>query len=252
LQPINGGARLKLPPQLRASSFQRFEMPKLYHFPLDPFSRRMRLALAEYGSAFEAVEQKPWEPDPVIYKLNPAGTIPIFVEDNGLAVSGIEALSEYLEETRVGRVALIPGNAAERAEIRRLVGWFDTKFYAEVSEPVLTEKIIRRFLTREQGGGAPDIGRVRKALERVKHHLDYLSMLVDVRKWLGGDHLSLADLAAAAHLSAVDYLGDVPWNDFKLAKGWYQRIKSRPSFRPLLSDSVRGVSAPPAYADLDF
>lgn len=227
-------------------------MPKLYHFPLDPFGRRMRLALAEYGAAFEAIEQKPWEHDPVIYKLNPAGTVPILVEDNGLAISGIEALTEYLEETRVGKLALIPGNAAERAEVRRLVGWFDTKFYAEVSEPVLTEKIIRRFLTREQGGGAPDIGRVRKALERVKHHLDYLSMLVDARKWLGGDHFSLADLAAASHLSAVDYLGDVPWNDFKLAKVWYQRIKSRPSFRPLLSDSVRGVSAPPAYADLDF
>lgn len=212
----------------------------------------MRLALTEYGIAFDAIEQKPWEPHPDIYRLNPAGTVPIFVEDSGLAISGIESLTEYLEETRVGKLALIPGNAAERAEVRRLVGWFDTKFYAEVSEPVLTEKIIRRFLTREQGGGAPDIGRVRRALELVKHHLDYVSMLVDARKWLGGDHLSLADLAAAAHFSAVDYLGDVPWSDFKLAKIWYQRIKSRPSFRPLLSDSVRGVSAPPAYADLDF
>jgi glutathione S-transferase len=227
-------------------------MPQLYHFPLDPFSRRMRLALAEYGVACEAIEQKPWEPDAAIYELNPAGTVPIFVEDNGLAVSGIEALTEYLEETRIGKITLIPGKAADRAEVRRLVGWFDTKFYAEVSEPVLTEKIIRRFLKREHGGGAPDIGRVRKALERVKHHLDYVSILVDSRKWLAGDHMSLADLAAAAHLSAVDYLGDVPWNEFKLAKVWYQRIKSRPSFRPLLADSIRGVSAPPAYADLDF
>jgi glutathione S-transferase len=227
-------------------------MPKLYHFPLDPFSRRMRLALSEYGVAVDFIEAKPWEASHEIYALNPAGTTPVFVDDNGVKVSGVEALSEYLEETRIGRITLIPGNAAGRAEVRRVMGWFDTKFYAEVSEPILTEKIIRRFMPRDAGGGPPDMGRVRGGRERLKDHLAYAGSLADRGSWLAGESLSLADLAAAAHLSAIDYLGDVPWGDFPAAKAWYQRIKSRPSFRPLLSDSIRGMAPPAAYADLDF
>jgi glutathione S-transferase len=227
-------------------------MPKLHHFPLDPFSRRMRLALAEYGVEATLVEERPWEPSRAIFKLNPAGTAPVFVDDNGTVVSGVEALSEYLEETRVGKTALIPGNAAERAEVRRLTGWFDTKFYAEVSEPILTEKIMRRFMAREHGGGPPDMVRFRAGTEKLRGHLDYIGTLVDHRSWLAGATLSLADLAAAAHLSAIDFLGDVPWKDHPAAKSWYQRIKSRPSFRPLLSDSIRGMAPPEHYADLDF
>ncbi len=227
-------------------------MPKLLHFPLDPFSRRMRLALAEYGVAFELVEERPWTPSETLFNLNPAGIVPVYVEDDGAPISGIEAITEYLEETRAGKARLIPGSASGRAEVRRLTGWFDTKFYAEVSEPIITEKIVRRFMTRETGGGAPDMARVRYGLSRLRDHLDYIGTLADHRSWLAGEALSTADLAAAAHLSVIDYLGDVPWTDFPVAKLWYQRIKSRPAFRPLLADTLRGMPPLAAYADLDF
>ncbi len=227
-------------------------MPNLLQFPLDPFSRRVRLALAEYGVAFNLIEERPWTPSQKLFDLNPAGVVPVFVEEGGAAVSGIEAITEYLEETRSESVSLIPGPASARAEVRRLTGWFDTKFYAEVSEPIITEKIIRRFMTRETGGGAPDMARVRYGLSRLRDHLEYLGTLADHRSWLAGEELSIADLSAAAHLSVIDYLGDVPWTDFPVSKRWYQRIKSRPSFRPLLADTLRGMPPLAAYADLDF
>ena len=232
--------------------FRALPMPTLIHFALDPFSRRMRLALAEYGVAAELIEEQPWNPHDDVLALNPAGTLPVYIEDGGGAVCGVEAISEYLEETRSDRVRLIPGETKERAEVRRLTGWFDTKFHAEVSEPVVTEKIVRRFLPRETGGGAPDMARVRNGLSRLRGHLDYIGQLADRHAWLAGEHLSVADLAAAAHLSVVDFTGDIPWTDYPVAKAWYQRIKSRPSFRPLLADSVRGMTPPAAYADLDF
>jgi glutathione S-transferase len=227
-------------------------MPALFHFALDPFSRRLRLALAEYGAGYDCIDERPWTPSPDLFSLNPAGTVPVFVEDGGAPVSGIEAITEYLEETRGSSISMIPGAAMARAEVRRLTGWFDTKFYAEVSEPIITEKIVRRFMTRETGGGSPDMARVRYGLSRIRDHLDYIGSLADRRSWLAGEELSNADLAAAAHLSVIDYLGDVPWADFPVAKSWYQRIKSRPSFRPLLGDTVRGMPPLPAYADLDF
>lgn len=227
-------------------------MPVLFHFALDPFSRRVRLALAEYGARFDLMEELPWKPGQALLDLNPAGIVPVLVEDDGAPINGIEAITEYLEETRAENAKLIPGAARERAEARRLAGWFDTKFYAEVSEPIITEKIIRRYMTRETGGGAPDMGRVRYGLSRLRDHLDYIGTLADHRSWLAGERLSIADLSAASHLSVIDYLGDIPWADFPVAKTWYQRIKSRPSFRPLLSDAVRGMPLLPAYADLDF
>lgn len=227
-------------------------MPTLIHFALDPFSRRMRLALAEYGVHTELIDEVPWEPSPEIFELNPAGTLPVYMEDSNSAISGVEALGEYLEETRGRGNQLIPGDAFERAEIRRLVGWFDTKFYTEVTEPVVTERVIRRFLPREAGGGGMDMSRVRNAMSRLREHLDYIGHLADRRTWLAGEHLTLADLAAAAHISSVDYFGDIPWAEYPVAKSWYQRLKSRPSFRPLLADTVRGMAPADHYADLDF
>jgi glutathione S-transferase len=227
-------------------------MPSLVHFTLDPFSRRMRLALGEYGVPVELIDEAPWEPSPDIFELNPAGTLPVYLEDTSSPVCGAEAIGEFLEETKATRTSLIPGDAYERAEVRRLVSWFDTKFYAEVSEPVITEKVIRRFLPREAGGGGIDTTRVRNAMARLRDHLDYIGHLADHRTWLAGDQLSLADLAAAAHISAVDYFGDIPWAEYPVAKSWYQRMKSRPSFRPLLADTVRGMAPGAHYADLDF
>ncbi|MGH6854682.1 MAG: glutathione S-transferase family protein [Aestuariivirga sp.] len=227
-------------------------MASLIHFALDPFSRRIRLALAEHGVPADMIEEEPWDPSADIFSLNPAGTLPIYVENRDTVICGVEAIGEYIEETRNGGVRLLPDGALERAEVRRLVGWFDTKFYAEVSAPVIGEKIVRRFLGREAGGGAPDMGRVRTALAKLRQHLDYIGQLADRRAWLAGETLTLADLAAAAHVSVIDYFGDVPWAEYPSAKPWYQRIKSRPSFRPLLGDSVRGLTPSAAYADLDF
>lgn len=228
-------------------------MAKLIHFPLDPFCRRIRVSLGEYGSRAELIEERPWEGRPSFLALSPAGALPVFIDDDETTAVGIEAVAEYLDETRGSAAKTLIGvTAAERAETRRLVAWFDGKFHAEVSGPVLTEKVIRRFLPRTAGGGSPDMGRVRSALTMIRWHLDYVGHLAETRNWLAGDRLSAADLAAAAHISAIDYLGDLPWHENAAAKAWYQRIKCRPSFRPLLADQLRGMPPPRLYADLDF
>lgn len=225
-------------------------MASLIHFTLDPFSRRMRLALGEYRREAELIEELPWQPSADIAALNPAGDLPIYVEDGDTVICGVEALGDYLDET--SGASLLSGDARARAEIRRLVAWFDVKFNAEVTGPLLTEKVMKRFFSSAQGGGGPDMTRVRRALAAIRPHLDYVSELADARAWLAGGTLTMADLAAAAHLSAVDYLGDVPWADYPEAKSWYQRLKSRPSFRPLLADALRGLAPSATYADIDF
>jgi glutathione S-transferase len=222
-------------------------MRTLYHLWLSPVCRKVRIVLHEKGLEFELRTENLWQRRPEFLALNPAGDVPVMVEDDGFVLSDSGAICEYLEEIAPDP-PLIPGTAAERAEVRRLVAWFDRKFSAEVSENLVGEKIMKRFLR----GGAPNSSAIRAGKENVHYHLNYIGWLTDRRTWLAGPTYSLADIAAAAHISALDYIGDVPWEEHPAAKDWYMRMKSRPSFRPILADHLPGEPPPKHYANLDF
>lgn len=229
-------------------------MATLFHTTFCPNSRFVRVVLAEMGMEPDLVEERPWERRTDFLALNPAGTTPL-LRDGELAVPGAAVIAEYLDETRglaLGDRRLLPDGPGERVEVRRLLDWFLAKFHAEVSDYLVTEKILKRFMGPQHGGGAPEMGAIRAARSNVRYHLDYIGYLIAGRRWLAGDRLTYADLAAAAHLSAVDYLGDVPWNENENAKEWYARVKSRPSFRAILAERVAGMEPAEHYADLDF
>jgi len=222
-------------------------MPLLYHLWLSPFSRKVRLVLGEKGLDVSLKVEKVWERRNEFLALNPAGEVPVLVEENGMVLVDSAAICEYLDETHP-EPPLIGRAPAARAEARRLVAWFDLKFHREVTVNLVNEKIMKRFL----GLGEPNSAAIRAGNHNIHYHLDYIGYLTERRRWLAGDELTLADVAAAAHLSCVDYLGDVPWDDHQPAKDWYARIKSRPSFRSLLGDHIPGAPPPRHYADLDF
>ncbi|MFV0281212.1 MAG: glutathione S-transferase family protein [Rhodoblastus sp.] len=230
-------------------------MPLLFHHPLCPHSRFVRLALAEYGIEADLFEEKVHERRPDFLLIDPAGRTPVLVDEGGLVVPGAGPFAEWLDEAygpRAPHTRLMPGDIASRVETRRLMDWFNQKMFAEATDWLVTQKIYKRFMPPGAGGGAPDMTLVRAARANIRHHLAYIGFLVSERNWLAGSHMTYADLAAAAHLSVADYLGDVPWDDDEYAKAWYQKIKSRPSFRALLGDRVIGMTPSAIYADLDF
>ena len=230
-------------------------MLTLFHHPFCPHSRFIRLALGEYGLVTRLIEERAWDRREEFLVLNPAGTTPVLVEEGHPAVSGAAIIAEYLDETRgadLGDRRLLPADLAGRIEVRRLSSWFNDKFFAEVSGPLVMERLYKRYMRAEQGGGSPDTDTIRAARANIRYHISYIGWLVRTRNWLTGDQLSYADLAAAAHLSAVDYFGDVPWDADESARIWYARVKSRPAFRPILADAVPGLPASKTYADLDF
>jgi glutathione S-transferase len=222
-------------------------MRSLHHFSLQPQSRRIRIQLREKKIDFDLVAERPWERREDLLRLNPAGETPVLVEDGGRAIVGAGAIGEYLEEIYPEN-PLLGADATGRAETRRLVAWFDDKFEREVTRNLLHEKMLRRLY----GQGGPDSAAIRAGKANIRIHLDYIAWLTERRNWLAGAQFSLADIAAAAQLSVIDYLGDVDWDAFPEAKHWYARVKSRPSFRPILADTWPGTQPPPHYADLDF
>ena len=230
-------------------------MLTLFHHPLSPQSRYVRLILSEYGIPVRLVDERFWERREEFLLLNPAGEVPVLVAEGQPAVPGAGVIAEFVEESLPPSEAvarLMPPHAADRVEVRRLASWFNAKFEGEVSGPLVLERVFKRYMTREQGGGSPDTDALRAARHNIRYHLAYVGWLARSRDWLAGEHMSLADLAAAAHLSAMDYLGEVPWNEDEAAKQWYARVKSRPSFRPLLAETLAGLPPAEHYADLDF
>ena len=222
-------------------------MRTLHHLPLSPYARKVRLVLSEKRLPFELRVEKPWERRPEYLALNPAGTVPTLVEDNGLAIPDSAVICEYLDEAYPD-TPMLGHTLGERVEVRRLVAWLDTKFAEEVTRNLYGEKIMKRM----SGVGHPDANALRVGFSNVKLHLGYIGWLAETRRWLAGNALSLADLTAAAHLSTLDFIGDVDWTVSPPARDWYARMKSRPSFRAILADRVSGVMPPAHYADLDF
>jgi glutathione S-transferase len=221
-------------------------MARLFHVPLSPYCRKVRLSLAEKRIECELVEERYWEADADFLRRNPAGKVPVLKID-GKTLSESAAICEYLEES-YPEPSLMPKGVDERYEVRRLVGWFDDKFHHEVTSKLVYERINKKLMK----AGYPDSKNIKSGAKRIKYHLDYMAWLLDHRRWLAGDVMTLADFAAAAHLSCLDYISDVDWNRSEIVKDWYAKIKSRPAFRSILADQVSGFPPPAHYTDLDF
>ena len=221
-------------------------MLRLYHVPLSPFCRKVRLVLAEKKMDVELIEERYWEQSTEFLRRNPAGKVPILRHEGALLTESTP-ICEYIEELNP-EPSLIPKDAKTRYEMRRLVSWFDDKFHHEVTSNLLYERVNKKV----SGQGFPDSKNIKEGARKIKYHLDYMAWLLEHRRWLAGDTMTLADFAAAAHLSSLDYISDVDWNRSSVVKDWYAKIKSRPAFRNILSDQMSGFPPPRHYNDLDF
>lgn len=221
-------------------------MLRLYHVPLSPFCRKVRLVLAEKKMDVELIEERYWEQSTEFLRRNPAGKVPI-LRHQGALLTESTPICEYIEELNP-EPSLIPNDAEARYEMRRLVSWFDDKFHHEVTSNLLYERVNKKV----SGQGFPDSKNIKEGARKIKYHLDYMAWLLEHRRWLAGNTMTLADFAAAAHLSSLDYISDVDWNRSSVVKDWYAKIKSRPAFRNILSDQVSGFPPPRHYNDLDF
>lgn len=227
-------------------------MLTLFHHPLYASCRFVRIAIGEYGEEMSLIEERPWARRKEFLALNPAGNIPVMLAEGDHPIVGAMPIAEYLDETRgvfQRERRLMAEDSFARAEIRRLVEWYLVKTEAEVTKHLVHERALKPLMG---GEGAPDSGAIRAARANVRQHLKYTNWLAATRDWLAGPRLSYADVAASATLSILDYMGEIEWREFEAARDWYSRMKSRPSFRPLLAERVRGLAPASHYSDIDF
>lgn len=221
----------------------------LFHFAFDPGSRAARLALGEARIDWSDTPVRPWEPDCPVIALNPSGMPPVLQVEGPPALTLCEASAVlgWIEDRQTSPL-LMPADPVERAEARRLTAWFDRRFTDEVNAVLLHERLEKPLLRL----GPPEARMLREGREALKQHLATFDGLLGGRDWLAGRRLSQADIVAAAHLSILDYFGEIAWASWPALKTWYMKIKSRPCFRPLLTDRFQGLAPAACYADLDF
>lgn len=221
-------------------------MRKLHHWYLCPLSRKIRILLGELKLPFELKVHNPWDLGAGFLVLNPAGALPVFEDQHGIVICDSQTIAEYLDETYTS--GFIGKDPLRRAETRRMIAWFDQKFYNDVWQTIVFEKCLKSKF----GLGTPDSTTIREGNLFLTQHLDYLTKLLEKRSWLCGEEANLADMTAVAHLSCIDYLGHIPWKSYAALYDWYIRLKSRPSVRSLLKDKFPSIPPSSHYANLDF
>ena len=223
-------------------------MTTLYHYPLCPFSRKVRLLLRERSIDPDLITETFWGKRKEFLKMNPSGDVPVLIIKKR-KICGHYAITEFLED-ELGKI--LPEDIDEKNECRRIMDWFDRKFHNEVLNIILHEKVERQFLSVDQGGGLPRLNRIKVGIHNLNFHLNYLEKILSNRYCLVSDKPNTADFTAVAHISCLDYLGDIPWKRYPRVKEWYGKIKSRPSFRSLLTDQIMIIPPRGKYVSLDF
>ena len=221
-------------------------MRYLYHLPLSPFCRKVRLILAEKTLEVNLIEEPVWEKRYDFIRHSPSSKVPLLQID-GLVISESNAIFEYLEEVYPDP-PLLPEIMADKIEARRLSCWFDDTFHKEVTSKLLYQRVYKKLASSDH----VDSGIMKSGMVALKTYCDYIDGVLDKRRWLAGNKMTIADFSCAAHISSLDYLGDIDWNRFGSMKNWYAIIKSRPAFRSLLKDYLPAFIPPEHYSDLDF
>jgi len=223
-------------------------MQTLYHHPICPLSRQIRVYLREVGVEFTMAKEDYWMRREDFIKINPASNLPVLtLHKPQYSLVGTHPITEYLAEV-YENFHLMPTDVITRAEIRRYINWFNDKFYREVSKVLVNEKVIRLLMRV----GEPRSHFIRAAKSNLTQHFTFLSNILETNTYIASEQISCADVTAAAHISVVDYFGEINWDSWGVIKQWYAIIKSRPSFAPILQDRIAGFSPAKDYADLDF
>ena len=222
-------------------------MRELYHYPLDAYGRIARIYLKEKSLEYQEIEEYPWDRKKVFSEKHMLSDLPTLIENDGTVIEGCYAIIEFVEQTYRSH-SLLGDSFKSKAEVRRISALFNVNFFADVTNNIIFEKVMKKFVDKS----SPDSASIRKGNSNLKKYLDYIRWLTNRRNWLAGNDFSLADISAAAHISCLDYTGSIEWASYPEVKNWYVRIKSRPSFREILKDRVVNISPPDAYSDLDF
>jgi glutathione S-transferase len=223
---------------------------QLCHEVICPFSRKLRILLEEKNISFSLVLFDEWKKKSQALAHNSRARTPIFFDkDNYLFICEVSNIVEYIEE-KWCKNSLLGEDLTQRVEVRRLQSWFDNKLYDDVTKHILQQRYYSIFGNQKEK--IPSTQVISNATHNLSIHLRYISSLLENSNYIAGRKFSIADISAAAHISTLDYFGDIKWKNFEAVQSWYSLIKSKKSFSSILKDKIPGIIPASCYSKVDF
>jgi glutathione S-transferase len=199
---------------------------KLYHNPLSPNVRRVRLTAAvlelpleEKVLDFSKGEHK----NPEYLALNPNGAVPTLV-DGDFVLTESRSIMQYLASKRPDS-GLLPRDEAQRADVTRWQFWDATHFSPQLGT-LTFEKVLKVMM----GLGEPNTVKIEEALSNFRRFAGVLDKRLEGKTYVVGNALTLADLTLASSLMYAQQT-EAPVAEFPNVQAWLSRITTLPAWK---------------------
>jgi|SRR5580700_4499334 glutathione S-transferase len=194
---------------------------RLYHNPISPNVRRVRLTAAVLGLELEEKmldfargEHK----NPEYLALNPNGAVPTLV-DGDFVLTESRAIMQYLASKKP-ESGLLPRDEAARADVTRWQFWDAAHFSPHIGS-IAFERLIKAMM----GLGDPDTRKIEEALAGFRRFGAVLDKRLDGKSYVVGNQLTLADLTLASSLMYAKQ-AEIPVAELPHVQAWFSRISA--------------------------
>jgi glutathione S-transferase len=208
-------------------------MSTLHGANLSPFVRKVRMALAEKGIAYDNEQVVPFGQTEEFLKLSPLGKIPVW-EDGDLVLPDSSVIIDYLERVEPSP-SLYPSDPGQRG--RAL--WYEEYGDTAVTS-ALTTVFFQRFVRKNFFQEEADEEIVKNCLDNeVPKVFDYLEGELGDNDYLVGGQFSVADIAVTT--SVVNFrLGGESIDAGRWPKlaAYVERVFSRPAIKGVVEGDL--------------
>ena len=199
---------------------------KLFHNPLSPNVRRVRLTAAVLGIELEEQKldfAKGEHKNPEYLALNPNGAVPTLV-DGDYVLTESRAIMQYLASKKPAS-GLLPHDEASRADVTRWQFWDASHF-----SPHLASVAFERLLKGMMGLGDPDPRKIDEALGNFRRFGAVLNKRLEGKQYVVGSALTVADLTLASSLMYAKQ-AEVPLAELPHVQAWFSRISEMEAWK---------------------
>ncbi len=206
---------------------------KLYDMIKAPNPRRVRMFLAEKGMTIESIEiDIPGGENlsPAYLSINPRGTVPTLVLEDGTVLDESVAICRYFEEIQP-EPNLLGRTPIEKAQIESCQRHME--FDGLFSVGGIFRNSIAPFANRSMPGSAPALPQsadlVTRGVALTTHFFETLNARLARTEFVAGDRFSIADITGFITVEFARWVKLAPQEDHHHLHRWYAAIKSRPS-----------------------
>jgi len=190
-----------------------------------PYTRKVRIVLAEKKIDYDFEIDNPWKADARAAKLNPLGKVPVLELDDGRTLFDSRVIVGFLDNASpISR--LVPAENRERVEARR---------WEALADGVLDAGVLARLENQRETKlrNAPWIER---QMGKVRAGLAAMDSELGDKPWCVGNGYTLADIALGVCLGWLDFR--YPKMDWKKDQANLARAFAKLSERQSFSDTV--------------